>query len=155
MKDSSLRVLPGKKAKFFRRIIEDQWGADFKPDFGFLMSNKNRLYAASKGVRMVDLARLKLSSIGLFFGDYKKEQLRLSVEGSQLVGPWAKKNVVEIPDVFVIPWLRGIDIAFKARGSGIVIVKNKSDFLGCGKVKDNQILNMVPVERRLMVEDLP
>ncbi len=154
MKDS-LRILPTKQIKFFKKLIKEQWGADFKDDFVFLMSTKNRIYLAHKDIGKVNLNKLKINTIGMYFAEFRKEKLRLSIEGSQLIGPLAKKNVVELPDVFIIPWLRGIDIAFKAEGSDFVIIKNKSDFMGCGKVMQDKILNFIPKARRLMVEDLP
>lgn len=151
----SLRILPGKEVKFFRKYIKEQWGADFKDDFAFLMSNKNKIYLVNKDVALVDLSKFWISSVGMYFGEFRKNTLRLSIEGSQLIGPLAKKNVVEIPDVFVVPWLRGIDICFRAEGNDFVIIKNKSDFIGCGRIKEDRILNFIPKARRLMVEDLP
>lgn len=151
----SLRVLPGKEVKFFRNYIKEHWDADFRQDFAFLMSSKDKIYLADKGIGMVDLSNLKINSVGMYFGEFKKEMMRLSIEGSQLIGPLAKKNVVEIPDVFVFPWLKGIDIAIKVKGDGFVIIKNRDDFMGCGKVMEDRILNFIPKARRLMVEDLP
>ncbi|MBW2968777.1 hypothetical protein KY314_01530 [Candidatus Woesearchaeota archaeon] len=154
MKDS-LRILPAKEIKFFKKIIKEQWGADFKQDFVFLINTKNRIYLADKDIGKIDLDKLRINNVGMYFGEFRKEKLRLSIEGSQIIGPLAKKNIVEIPDVFVVPWLRGIDIALKAKGIDFVIMKNKSDFMGCGKITKDKILNFVPKARRLMVEDLP
>jgi NOL1/NOP2/fmu family ribosome biogenesis protein len=151
----SLRILPTKEIKFFKKLIKEQWDADFKDDFAFLINTKNKIYIANKDIGKVDLDKLTINTVGMYFGEYRKEQLRLSIEGSQLIGPLAKKNVVEIPDVFVVPWLKGIDIALKVKQEGFVIIKNKSDFMGCGKVMEDKILNFVPKARRLMIEDLP
>ncbi|MBN1644638.1 hypothetical protein JW851_01180 [Candidatus Woesearchaeota archaeon] len=151
----SLRILPGREIKFFRKYIQEQWGADFKEDFAFFMNTKNKICLAAKDIGKIDLDKLKINTIGMYFGEYRKEKLRLSIEGSQLIGPLAKKNVVEIPDAFVPLWLKGIDIAFKAKGNDFVIIKNKSDFMGCGKIQEDKILNFVPKARRLMVKDLP
>ncbi|MBD3361180.1 hypothetical protein GF358_00100 [Candidatus Woesearchaeota archaeon] len=152
---SSLKILPSKEIKFFRKLIKDQWDADFVDDYAFLMSSKNKLYIANKDIGRLNLEKLNINNVGLYFGEFRKDLLRLSIEGSQLIGPLAKKNVVEIPDVFVVPWLRGVDIALKAEGENFVIIKNKNDFMGCGKITDEKILNFVPKARRLMVEDLP
>jgi len=153
----SLKVLPGKEVKFFREYIKQRWGADFKRDFVFLRSSKDRIYVADKGVGLVDWTKLRINTVGLYFGEIHKNIFRLSIEGSQLVGPLASKNIAELSDDLVIPWLRGEDIPFSADGveSGFVLIKNRTDFLGCGNLKEGKILNFVPKARRLTVVDLP
>lgn len=152
---SSLKVLGSRDIKFYREYIKNQWGADFDEDFVFLYSNKDRIYLADKGVGLVDWSKMRINTVGLYFGEMHKGVLRLSIEGSQLVGPLAAKNIAVIPDDMVLPWFRGNDIPFEGEGTGFVLVKNKNDFLGCGHLKEGKILNFVPKARRLTVADLP
>ena len=79
--------------------------------------------------------------------------LRLSIEGSQIMGPYAKKNVLELSKEASRDWLKGRDLAVETDCSGFVIVKSGDDFMGCGKVKDNKLLNFVPKIRRIVCED--
>jgi NOL1/NOP2/fmu family ribosome biogenesis protein len=151
----SLRILPSKEVKFFRKYIKEQWGADFKEDLAFLMSAKDRIYVANKDVGKIDLSKLRINTIGFYFGEYRKEKLRLSIEGSQLIGPLAKKNVVELKDDQVLPWLRGENVFFDGNGEDFVLIKHNDDFIGSGRVSDLVIFNFVPKARRLMVSDLP
>ena len=82
--------------------------------------------------------------------------IRLSIEGSQIIGPKATKNVVEINDEQVKQWLKGEDLEIEDKNnySGFVIIKNKNDFLGTGKIKDNKILNYVNKGRRVNIIDV-
>lgn len=70
-----------------------------------------------------------------------------------MIGKEAKKNVVEISDENVKKWLFGNDIKVETECRGFVIVKNKNDFLGTGKVRGNEILNFVPKIRRITSAD--
>ena len=83
----------------------------------------------------------------------KNGELRLSIEGSQLIGKAAKKNVVEISDCQVKKWLFGNDIEIGTACEGFVIVRNKNDFLGTGKIKDGVLLNFIPKTRRIHTGD--
>ena len=92
-------------------------------------------------------------SLGLFFGEIKNGEIRLTIEGSQLVGPNAKKNVLEIPDKLARLWLKGYDIPVKTDMKGFLIIKNNKDYLGCGKFVENRILNPIPKTRRILATD--
>lgn len=152
-----LNFLKSKEIKGILDIIENQWSAKcpFLKDFAFLLTRKNRLYIASKEVGSVDFSKVRISSVGLHIGELKNGVLRVNIEGSQLVGPFAKKNVVELSDDEANSWLRGTDLPKSGDLNGFVIMKQNNDFLGSGKFKEGVILNYVSKARRLVVKDLP
>ena len=86
----------------------------------------------------------------MYFCDLENE-IRLSIEGSQIIGPKAAKNVVEINEEQTKEWLKGEDLEIdgKSNYSGFVIIKHNADFLGTGKYKENKILNYVSKSRRI------
>ena len=48
-------------------------------------------------------------------------------------------------------WLHGNNIIRKnIKESGFVIIKNNDDFIGCGRVKEEEILNLIPKTRRIL-----
>lgn len=149
----NLKILNKKEIKNILSIIKKQFDADVKLDYVFLINNKNRLYIVNKEVFDINIDKLKINSFGLYFGEFRSDGLRLSIEGSQLIGPYAKKNVLELDDKQAREWLKGYDSFLKLKEKGFVIIKNKNDFLGCGKVVENKILNYVPKTRRLRVSD--
>ncbi|MBI2130044.1 hypothetical protein HYU07_07505 [Candidatus Woesearchaeota archaeon] len=145
-----LRILNSKETKKALESIKDQYNCDIKLDYGFLESDENKIYLINKDIAKIDLSKLRLSSVGLYFGRIGENGFEPGIEGSQLIGPCARKNAVLLNDEAVKMWLRGEDIEKETNCKGVVLLKNEeNDFLGCGRVKDKRIINLVPKERRL------
>ena len=145
-----LKFLNSKETKEILKLIEEQWGAKLKLDYTFAKNNKNRGFIINKDISKIDFSKLRINSIGMYFCDLENE-IRLSIEGSQIIGPKATKNVVEINGEQVKQWLKGEDLEIedKSNCSGFVIIKHENDFLGTGKYKENKILNYVGKSRRI------
>jgi hypothetical protein len=84
------KVLSRKEIKNIRKIIKSQWDADIKLDYAFFISDKDRIYLINKEISNFELSSLRINSVGLYFGEYTKGILRLSIEGSQIIGRYAK-----------------------------------------------------------------
>jgi len=152
----SLKPLASKDKKQLLALIKAQWTADFKPDFVFFRNEKQKIYVIHKDIAKIDLSGARINTVGMYFGEQKKGELRLSIEGSQLIGPLAKKNVVELDEKEAIAWLRGEDLNKEGDWSGFVIVKHNDDYMGSGKyTADKRLLNFVPKARRLISGELP
>ena len=172
-----LTFLNKKKVKDIYNILDRQWslkkGFEKDLDYVFMMNSKNKIYVINNEITKVDFDILRIDNMGLYFGelkagDMKNGEIRLSIEGSQIVGPFATKNVVEISDGLKRLWVRGYDLEVNVSGKGkiaktadnldvkknpFVIVKNKDDSLGCGRLKEGKVLNHVPKSRRVRSED--
>ena len=145
-----LKILNSREIKEICRAIEKQWGAKIKMDYGFLRNNKNRVFIINRDISKIDFSRLRLNSIGMYFCEIDDRGIRLSIEGSQVVGNHAKKNVVEIDKEETKRWFKGEDLEKECKDcSGFVILKNKGDFLGTGKYSNGRILNYVSKSRRV------
>ncbi|MBI4452776.1 hypothetical protein HY637_05070 [Candidatus Woesearchaeota archaeon] len=145
-----LKILNGKEIKRVLKSIEGQWGARIKPDCGFLRNSKGRIFMISKDISKIDISKLRLNSIGMYFCEIDGNGMRLSIEGSQLVGEKATKNIIELDDEETRNWFRGNDIGKECKDcSGFVMLKNKNDFLGIGKYSNGKILNYVGKTRRI------
>jgi NOL1/NOP2/fmu family ribosome biogenesis protein len=144
------KFLNNKESKDILKQVEAQWGAKLSLEFTFLKNNKNRIFMVNDEIKNIDLEKLRINSIGLYFCEIDKD-IRLTIEGSQLIGPKATKNILEISDEQVKQWLRGEDLDLDSiqELSGFVILKNGSDFLGTGKFKENKILNYLGKSRRI------
>ena len=147
-----LKFLNSKETKKILKLIEEQWGAKLKLDCAFTKNNKNRIFIINKDITKIELEKLRINSIGMYFCDLENE-IRLSIEGSQIIGLEATKNIVEINDEQVKQWMKGEDLEIEDKNnySGFAIIKNKNDFLGTGKFKDNKILNYVSKSRRASI----
>jgi len=143
-----LKILNRKKIKEILALIKKQWGADFKTELVFLMNTQDKIFLVNKKIFDLELEKLKINSIGLYFGELKNNELRLSIEGSQLIGKNAKQNLIKINEKQAMQWLKGQDIDIKGNYTGFVILKHKNDFLGTGKYKHGKVLNFVPKARR-------
>lgn len=149
----NLRILDRKDKKKFLEILKKQFDFKDKLDYIFLINNKNKVFMVNKEIANIDLNKIRINSIGLYIAEFRNNEIRLSIEGSQLIGPKAKKNTIELNEKEAKEWLKGKDLEKQTKAEGFVILKYKNDFLGSGKVKQNTILNFVPKTRRLNVSD--
>ena len=146
-----LKILNKKQIKDVFEIIENQWGADLELEHAFLISPQKKIYIVNKEISKIDFSILNINNIGLYFGELtKNNELRLSIEGSQIVGEKANKNVVEINKNQAQQWFRGEFVETKEQGNAFVILKHEKDFLGCGRLVDGKVLNYVPKARRIL-----
>lgn len=145
------KILNSKEVKAFLSALSEQYGA-FPDVFkkAAFAGGKEKVYLLSRGADNIDMSQLRINSLGLYVSEFKNGQVRLSIEGAQLVGPAALKNLHEISDEQVKDWLEGKDLQVEGDYDGFVILKNKGDFFGSGKYRDGVIFNYVPKARRVL-----
>ncbi len=128
-------------------FLEEQFGIDkeefLRLDLEFEERGKHRVYVFRKGC-----PNISLYHYGIYFGTLDGRGIRLSIEGSFIVGKLAKKNVLEVDDETARRWMRGEDIECSMKG--YVILKWKNFFLGCGKSNGRILRNFVPKNRRIV-----
>ena len=147
-----LKILNSREIKEIHKLIEMQWGANIKLGYGFLRNNKNRIFVINKDISKIDTSKLRLNSAGMYFCEDDKSGIRLSIEGSQIIGPKAAKNIVELSFEETKRWLKGENIEKECKDcKGFVILKNNHDFLGSGKYSNGKILNYVSKTRRVNI----
>ena len=151
-----LKILNSKEIKEIYKLIENQWGAKIKIDYGFLRNNKNRFFIINKEISKIDFSKLRLNSVGMYFCEIDDKGIRLSIEGSQLVGSKATINFVELDEEETRKWFKGEDLEKECVNcKGFVILKYKNDFLGTGKYTKGRILNYVSKTRRINLNQSP
>lgn len=146
-----LKVLNSREKKKITEMIGAQWGFRRKLDYAYLMNRKNKIFLVNPAIdRIEDPKKLNIDSAGMYFGELPNEnEIRLSIEGSQIIGPHAKKNIVELEEEEARLWMTGQDLDKETDCRGFVIIKSGTDFLGAGKAKEGKILNYVPKTRRI------
>ena len=148
----NLRILNKKEISRILEKIKEQYGIiklDF--DYGMLRHKEGKIFIVTKEINKIDLSKLRINNLGLYVINLNKE-LRLSIEGSQIFGKYAKKNIHEINEEEAYSWLNGNDLICNKEYNGFVIIKSKDNYLGTGKYKDNKITNFVPKERRIKLK---
>ncbi len=146
-----LKILNSREIKEIYHLIEAQWGVKLKLDYAFLKNSKSRVFIVNKDISKIDFSKLRINSVGMYFCEVDELGIRLSIEGSQIVGPKAEKNIVEITGEQARQWLKGEDLETKGNYHGFVILKINDDFLGAGKYRDGKILNYVNKGRRVSI----
>ncbi len=147
---AELKILNSREIKEILSMIEGQWGARMKLEYGFLKNNKNRYFIVNREISKIDISKLKLNNVGMYFCEIDAKGIRLSIEGSQIIGPEATKNEVGIEEDEMKRWFMGEALHKECENcSGFVVLKNKNDCLGCGKYSNGKILNYVSKARRI------
>lgn len=149
----NMRILNSREIKQVVADINGQFGCDFKPEGAFLENNEGRLYIISKKFGEINDEKIRISTLGLYFGKREAAGIRLSIEGSQLIFP--TRNTIELDDKQISIWMQGKDIEIGDKGmEGFVIITHKGDSFGCGHYKNGKIQNYVPKSRRLNVRTI-
>ena len=144
-----LVVWKSKEVRAFLEKVHAQWGGSRKPDDAFISNNQGNVFLVTRDLASIDWYKLWISSAGMYIAEIHDERVRLSIEGSQLIGPSATKNMLEVDKETAMHWLKGHDIEAQGDFSGHVIVKFGKSYMGSGAYKEGKLLNHVPKSRRL------
>ncbi len=139
------------KKEFFKKITE-QWGEVPKIiKENEIFKSKEKFFLTNRNVELIS-PNLRVNNLGLYIAEIKNDEIRLSIEGSQLIGPTANKNIYQVDDNKLQQWFKGEDIPCTKNLSGFIILKHNNDFIGSGKFKENIIINFVPKARRVPLD---
>jgi len=145
----NLKIQSRKEAGSIKKQLQEQWSFEGDLDYVFLMNNKGKIYIVKKEIFDIDDTKVRIDSLGMYFGAIDKGGLRLSIEGSQLVGPHCNKDILTLNKPQKDMWIRGIVIQQKHPNTGYVLIRYNDDFMGCGKVKNNELLNYFSKSRKI------
>ena len=143
--------LNSKEVKKILQQLEEQWGFTEELDYAFFMNNQRRVALVNRDFALVADAKLRLNSLGLYFCEVMENgEIRLSIEASQLIGPYASKNVIEVDFLSAKRWMFGEDLEIPFGDvTAFVILKCGNYFLGCGRYKNGIVSNHVSKNRRI------
>lgn len=142
-----LTVLNAKDRKELLVSLEEQFGVEALPDEAYVVSNKEKVYMVTQDIRDVAWSELRIDRVGVYIGKWYADGFRPSVEGSQVFGPMASKNVVELGKQGLMGWLKGRDVDTMYDDSRFVLVRYQDDFVGGAKMKNGTLLNGVSKAR--------
>ncbi|MDO8481151.1 MAG: hypothetical protein Q7S65_05060 [Nanoarchaeota archaeon] len=142
-------ILNSKQVREIVANLKERFGFEGKLEYVFLLNNKERLYIVNPEIAAIPLSNLRINTLGMYFGEWKRNEVRLSIEGSQRIGPDCTKNVLELDDEQTKEWLKGYDVPLVYPDRGYLLIKHGSDFLGCARALDDKLQNFVPKNRRV------
>jgi NOL1/NOP2/fmu family ribosome biogenesis protein len=129
-----MQVLSKKEIREIDVLLRECYNVEILKEFVVLKTSKeNKIWITNKDVFELDIEKLRANSIGLYFGRVDNNRLRLSVEGAQIVGPHANKNIAELDE----------------KGA-YVLIKFKNNWLGIGKLENGIIKSVLPKSRKII-----
>src|SRR3989344_4473447 len=94
-----INILNTREIKKIRELTTEDYGYFPEEDYAYLQSEKGKIYLVNKYVGRIDLKKLRIDKLGLYFAEIKDDNVRLSKEGAQLLGKLAEKNKKKLKNV--------------------------------------------------------
>lgn len=146
-----LKILNKKQVKDILEKIKLQYGIKtLKLDYVFFINNEKKIYIINKDLAKINYSKLRINSFGLYFAALdSNNNVRLTVEGSQIIGKKATKNTLEIDSKDLKLWVKGNDLTINNNLKGFILIKYKNDFYGTGLASKDLIRSYLPKSRRI------
>ena len=148
------KILNEREKKEIVEKLKEQFGINEVPG-KIVMRGKERLFLYSGNLDEEEMEKLEslvfIERAGIYFAKIEEpnEDIRLSIEGTQILKEQINKNIFEIPENLVDDWMKGRELNVQSGMKGFVVMKFGNEFLGCGKASENKIGNFIPKNRRL------
>ena len=149
---SYLKILNKQENREIELKLREQFGIDSIPGI-IIRRGEERLFLFSGNMSEREIRKLEaiipIERIGFYLAKIIRNEIRLSIEGSQILKEQINKNVLELNQSQAEEWMKGHELPIKTGKHGFLIMKYGSDFLGTGKASEEKIGNFIPKNRRL------
>ncbi len=132
----------------FWQILKMQYGIPSLQGYRLILSGKKRIRILSESAASLASKVPCVGPAGLYIGELKTHTIRLSLDGAQLLGPYATKQIIQLSAEDAKAWFNGKTIQIKDARHGYVIVKQGVDILGCGSLSNGRLQSYIPKSRR-------
>jgi NOL1/NOP2/fmu family ribosome biogenesis protein len=149
-----IKILNQKEKQEIKEKLNKQFGIKEVSE-KIIMKGKEKLFLFSGSFTNEEIKKLEelvvIEKVGVYFAkiDERTNDLRLSIEGSQIFKNQINKNVFELNKKQTEEWMKGRELNIKTGKKGFLVIKYKDDFLGTGKASEEKIGNFIPKIRRL------
>jgi len=147
-----LKILSQKEKQKLIEQLNKQFGIKKIPGI-ITMCGRERLFLFQGNFNEKQIRELEqtipIERVGIYFGKDINGQIRLSIEGTQLLKEQITKNIFEFDEKQAEHWMKGNELNIKTEKNDFLIMKYKDNFLGCGKASAEKITNFIPKSRRL------
>jgi NOL1/NOP2/fmu family ribosome biogenesis protein len=152
-----IKEMSKEEIDYVKYVLEKNYGAKISFEGKFFKTSEEKIWLVSREVFDLDFSKLRVNSVGLYFGKLKRnEKIQLSIEGSQIVGRKASKNIAIINEENLKKFLQGFDFfaqeLINCELNNFVLIKFGEDFVGTGILRENYIENILPKARRIFLE---
>jgi len=151
-RNPTLKILSQKEEKEIEKKLNQQFGIK-KVEGIISMRGRERLFIFQGNLDEKQIRELEqtvpVERVGIYFGKFMDNKIRLSIEGTHLLKEQITKNIFELTKEQLELWMKGNELNIKTGKHDLLIIKHKDDFLGTGKASENKITNFIPKNRRL------
>lgn len=151
----TIEILNKKQEQEILKKLNQQFGIKKFPENSLLIQRgkeKIFLYNGDLNEKQIkNLEKTNIEGIGVYIGKIEQsiEEIRLTIEATQIFKDQITKNIVEINQEQLETWMHGQELNLKTGKKGFVVIKYKNDFIGTGKASEEKITNFIPKNRRL------
>ncbi len=143
-----LIILNTREIKKLKKVLLKAFGYALEKDYAYLRTEKDRVYVVNKDISRIELDNLRIDRLGIYFGEWKENHIRLSKEGAQLLvleGGTNVQNVVGLDEKEALEYFKGQDIQKNlGEENKQIILTHKNNILGAAPYKEGTILNYLP-----------
>jgi NOL1/NOP2/fmu family ribosome biogenesis protein len=147
-----IKILNQNEKKEIEKQLGEQFGIKKIPD-NLLKTGKERfvIFTGDLNIFKKIEEMTNIEGVGVYFGKIAdaSNQIRLSIEGTQIMKEQITKNIFELNESEAEKWMHGQQLEISLGKREFVIIRHKDDFLGTGKASEEKIGNFIPKNRRL------
>jgi len=154
-----IHILSNQETKEILSKLNEQFGIQKIPG-RLIKIGKERIFLFNGDFSDEQIKNLEkivfIEKIGIYVGAIflPTGEIRLSIEGTQIFKDQITKNIFEINEEKFGNWMQGEELDIQTGLKGIIVIKYKNNFLGCGKASENKIGNFIPKSRRLRSKNI-
>ncbi|MBR9702083.1 hypothetical protein GOV13_04120 [Candidatus Pacearchaeota archaeon] len=152
-----LKIFNRKETKRIVDKLNRQFGVEEIQGI-FIQMGKERLFlfqGSFSRKEIIELSQIsQMERVGVYFGKEIKDEVRLSMEGAQLLKDQITKNIFELNSEQAEQWMKGQELLIETGKKDFLVMKYNDNFLGCGKASEKKIGNYIPKNRRLKEKNL-
>ena len=149
---NNIKIYNKKEKAQVESILHEHFGIDSIPGM-VVKRGEERLFLFTGSFSEKDIELLQkctfIERMGVYFAKITENEVRLSIEGSQILKEQINKNIFSLNPSQAEEWMKGHELLIKTGSHGFLIMKHGSDFLGTGKASEEKIGNFIPKNRRL------
>ena len=158
MNIKNVKFLSNSEKDNLNRIFIESYGVRINTtDFEFFVTAKEKVWVTTKKAKIMVKKLPNPIYMGLMIGKLKtNNKIKLSIEGSQLIGNEANKNIIEIENCtdYIFGGDPIIVRKISVENHSFPLVKCSNYYLGSvGYISENKVINLFPTSRRKLVKN--
>src|SRR3989344_4652383 len=146
-----MKIIFGTEKKEIIRRLE-HYGIEKVP-FLLIRYGKDKIRGYSGALskeEIFEINRLtKKDLIGIYLFNDERDEIRLSLDALHLFKDQITKSILDLNDEQAKAWFMGEELPselWKNEKTGFKVIRNRGDFIGCGKLVENRLINYLPKE---------